>query len=219
MEDLEIHQMDIVAAFLGGDLEEEIYMEQPEGFEQKDGLVCLLRRSLYGPKQAPRIRNKKLHEYLIKIGFMQSTLDHCLYIKEGIYLAVWVDDLILIGRSMDAITEIKRRLGNEFEMKDLGELKNFLGIHVTRDRTARVLTIDQEAYTNTILERFNMQDSKPVSHVSVSGVVRALDSSSTRSIAPISIDVSGVSYLCGILVRSTQLISAEALGVSSLCRT
>ena len=92
--DMLIHQMDEVTAFLNGNLEEEIYIEQPEGYSKSGDLVCHLKKSIYSLKQSPRCWNKELQEYLTSIGFMQSTADPCVFIKvEGTLtvVAVYVD--------------------------------------------------------------------------------------------------------------------------------
>src|SRR5579859_4934380 len=165
---LEIHQMDVVTAFLAGELEEEIYMEQPEGFmvgTKEDDLVCRLRKSLYGLKQAPRIWNRKIRDFLESIGFEQTYSDPCVYINKttGIIIAMWVDDLIIFGKDMASINDLKVQLNEEYEMKDLGELKYFLGIQVHRDRERKIIHINQSGYNRTILERYGMQNSKPAS--------------------------------------------------------
>jgi hypothetical protein len=165
---LEIHQMDVVTAFLAGELEEEIFMEQPEGFEvgnKEDDLVCRLRRSLYGLKQAPRVWNQRIRLFLKSIGFDQTYSDPCVYINKetDIIIAMWVDDLIIFGKDMVSINNLKVQLNEEYEMKDLGELKYFLGIQVHRDRERKIIHINQSGYNRTILERYGMQNSKPAS--------------------------------------------------------
>ena len=102
---LEIHQMDVVTAFLVGELEEEIYMEQPEGFEvgtKEEDLVCRLRKSLYGLKQALRVWNQKIRNFLKSIGFNQTYSDPCVYINKEteVIVAMWVDDLIIFRKDM-----------------------------------------------------------------------------------------------------------------------
>jgi len=161
--DLHIHQMDVVTAFLAGELAEEIYMEQPEGFEIGEDLVCKLLRSLYGLKQAPRIWNQRIRRFLKSIGFEQTHSDPCVYINKetGIIIAMWVDDLIIFGRDMTHINVLKSALKAEYEMKDIGELTYFLGIQVHRDRQQKLIHIDQSGYIRMILERYGMQDSKP----------------------------------------------------------
>jgi len=168
VEDLEMDQMDVVAAFLASELDEYMYMEQPEGFERygKDGelLVCLVRKSLYGFKQSARLWNRKLREFLKRIGFYQLHSDHCVYINKdtGVILAMWVDDLIIFGKSRVQVDKMKDQLRSEFEMKDLGPLRYFVGILVQRDRERRTLRIDQSGYIDMILQHFDMENSTPV---------------------------------------------------------
>jgi Reverse transcriptase (RNA-dependent DNA polymerase) len=177
MEDLEIHQMDIVTAFLLGDLEEHIYMDQPEGFEQegKDGerLVYKVRRGLYGLKQSARNWYRKLRRYLESIGFIRCHADHCIYFNSatGVIIAVWVDDLTILGRTVDIINSVKKNLTDTFEMKDLGELEYFLGIQVIRDRAGHGIHINQSRYISMILNRFSMLESNPVSAPMAIGTV------------------------------------------------
>ena len=139
-ENLHIEQMDVTTAFLNGKLEEEVYMRQPEGREVKgsEEKVCQLHRSIYGLKQAPRCWNSVLDKCLRGLGFSQAACDPCLYISEGekpVILAVYVDDLILTGESIEKLGNVKMELKSKFKMKDLGELREFLGMEVARDRT------------------------------------------------------------------------------------
>jgi len=166
LEQWEIHGMDVITAYLLGLLDEEIYMIQPEGFVKtgmKRILVCRVLRSLYGLKQAARVWNQKIHTFLIKIGFVRSSADPCLYIdtKRNIYITIWVDDLLIAGKNGRDIAAVKVQLAGEFEMKDLGELKHFLGMRITR--TSGGISIDQGGYVRQVLERYGMSNSKPVS--------------------------------------------------------
>ena len=117
---LEIHQMDVVTAFLAGKLKEEIYMEQPEGFKIGMNLVCKLLRSLYGLQQAPRIWNRRIRKFLKSIGFDQTHSDPCVYINKEtrVIIAMWVDDLVIFGKDTASINELKAELKKEYEMKD-----------------------------------------------------------------------------------------------------
>src|SRR5947199_9239211 len=95
--------MDVITAYLLGKLDEEIYMMQPEGFIKmgmKRNMVCRLLRSLYGLKQAARDWNLKIHAFLVKLGFLRSSSDPCLYIdaKRCLYITIWVHDLLIVGR-------------------------------------------------------------------------------------------------------------------------
>ena len=133
-----LHQMDVKNAFLHGDLQEEVYMEQPPGYVHAvhPEFVCRLKKALYGLKQAPRAWSDKIGQYLVTIGFQISKADFSLYVRKtekGIMLLViYVDDLIITGDSDEDILHVKMLLKQKFEMKDLGELRYFLGIEVIR---------------------------------------------------------------------------------------
>ncbi len=166
--DLEIEQMDVVTAFLNGDLKEEIYMEIPEGLRNHTNTkkVCKLMKSLYGLKQSPRMWYFKMHEFLLGLGFESSQNDPCLYVRHStagvLLIGLYVDDLLIAGSSRSEIALIKKKLSQRFEMKDMGTAKVILGIEVSRDRQKKKLFINQAEYTRSVLERFGMIDSKPV---------------------------------------------------------
>lgn len=160
---LEIDQMDAVSAFLQGEIDTEIYMQQPPTYE-KGSEVCLLHKSIYGLKQASRLWNNKLDRVLQDIGFKRSKVDPCIYynIDLKMFIAVWVDDLIIFSISKEEKVKIKEKLKEQFSMKDLGEVKQCIGLNVTRDRDGGKLMIDQEKYINEILNKFGMEECKPV---------------------------------------------------------
>ena len=143
--DMILHQMDVVTAFLNGTLEENIYMQQPAGYIQpgKEKLVCKLKKSIYGLKQFPRCWNKAFKEYMESIGFKQSNADPCIFIKteesEKIIVAVYVDDLIIATKTNEKMEEVKKSLSSRFKMKDLGRLHHCLGITIEYDETRRCL--------------------------------------------------------------------------------
>ena len=168
-QDLEIEQLDVKTAFLHGDLEEEIYMQQPEGFEdkRKEDLVCKLKKSLYGLKQAPRQWYKKFDSFMVGHGYQRTAADYCVYFKrypgeKFIILLLYVDDMLIVGQDRAQISKLKEELAESFEMKDLGPAKQILGMEITRDRKNRRLWLSQERYVERILERFNMKEAKPV---------------------------------------------------------
>ena len=128
-----LYQLDVKNAFLNAELEEEVYIEQPQGYMHKQypNYVCKLKKALSRLKQAPRAWNHKLIEYLVKCDFIVSDSDSSLYIKHNgnhiVLLCIYVDDLILTG---SCGKDIKDRLKKEFKISDLGELRYFLGIEI-----------------------------------------------------------------------------------------
>ncbi|GKV27750.1 hypothetical protein SLEP1_g36885 [Rubroshorea leprosula] len=164
------HKLDVKAAFLHGDLHEEIYMDQPEGFEEegKEGMVCKLKKSLYGLKQAPRQWYKKFDSFMTSHGYKRTNANPCVYIRSFpngnfIILLLYVDDMLILGQDVEKICKLKLELSKSFNMKDLGPAKQILGMASTCDKKARKLWLSQEKYVERMLERFNMKHAKPVS--------------------------------------------------------
>jgi len=144
--DLEIEQLDVKTAFLHGDLEEEIYMEQPEGFKvaKKEHLVCKLNKSLYGLKQTPRQWYKKFESFMTNLGYHNAQADQCVFMKryvdgDFIILLLYVDDMLIVGNSTKRIALLKKTLSKSFAMKDLGSTKQILGMKIYRDRSEKKL--------------------------------------------------------------------------------
>ena len=165
----QLHQMDVTTAFLHGELSEEVYMEQPEGYivPGKEHMVCRLKRSIYGLKQAPRCWNYALDKRLKEMGFKQTSGDPCLYVssdQEGdvFIIAVYIDDIILGGMSEAKMKEVKKELSQTFKMKDLGPLHHFLGVTVIQDQSTGNIWLGQPLYTENLLLKFGMGDCKPV---------------------------------------------------------
>ena len=171
--DWELHQMDVKSAFLNGNLENEIYMNQPEGYIDKEypNMVCRLRKSLYGLKQSARCWNITMDTFLKSYGYVQATADPCIYLKTEvsdeitklIIIALYVDDCILTSNDLRTLEEEKVSLSLKFEMDDRGEIHYLLGMSIKRDRSTKILMINQKTYLEDILKRFGMYDSKPVS--------------------------------------------------------
>lgn len=157
--DLEIHQMDVKTAFLYGEVEEEIYVEQPPGLDDAEpDLVCKLNKALYGLKQSPRVWYQTLSRFLEEIGWKPLFADSGVFTKDGHYLAVYVDDLLIAGPSLEEIKKIKHELATKFEMTDLGECRYYLGMTVERDRPNRTIRLGQKAYLEKILREFGFWD-------------------------------------------------------------
>ena len=161
-----IHQLDVKSAFLNGVLEEEIYVEQPQGFvsEGKERKVLRLRKALYGLKQAPRAWYSKIDQYFMDRGFRRSKSEPTLYIKsQGQYtllLSLYVDDLIYMGNNTKMMMEFKEDMMKTFEMTDLGLMSYFLGIEVSQRNEG--IFISQKKYTEGLLKKFKMYGCKPV---------------------------------------------------------
>ena len=137
---------------LNGDLKHEVYMKQPEGFVVKgqEHLVYKLKRSIYGLKQSSRCWNSVLDQHLKKLGFVQSVSDPCVYVAsegEMFMIAVHVDDLVLAAKSDKRIGDVKKALGDKFEVKDMGELHHFLGTKVLQNKQNGDVWIGQAAHT------------------------------------------------------------------------
>ncbi|GAQ93484.1 hypothetical protein KFL_015700010 [Klebsormidium nitens] len=161
-ENLEVDQLDIKTAFLNGDLEEEIWMEQPELFETGEKqTACLLKKSLYGLKQAPRAWYLKLTSEMRKLGFEPSAADPALFTKadgngKRTFVAVWVDDSLVVGEKL-AVAEVKEALGKIFTVRDLGPVRYFLGMEVARDRVKRTVKLTQRRAALDLLSEHGME--------------------------------------------------------------
>ena len=169
-EDMELVQMDVKTAFLHGDLHEDIYMQQPEGFIEKgrEHLVCKLKKSLYGLKQAPREWYHKFHSFMLSQGYRRSDIDHCLYTKRAkdgslLILILYVDDMLLAGTNINELAALKSKLNDTFDMKDLGDASHILGMRIVRDRDKKLLYLSQAEYIDKVLKRFNMERGKALS--------------------------------------------------------
>ena len=161
---LHIHQMDVKTAFLYGELEEEIYMEQPDGFKipGEENKVCRLIKSLYGLKQAPKQWHEKFDTTLTSAGFSVNEADKCVYYRygggQGVILCLYVDDILIFGTSTAVIDEIKTFLSRCFDMKDLGPADVILNIKLIKSDDE--ITLRQSHYTEKILSRFGFEECK-----------------------------------------------------------
>jgi len=157
-----IYQMDVVTAFLGSKLEEEVYVSLPEGI-LGNTRVASLNRSLYGLKQSPRCWYTTIDAFLIgEMGFRRGRFDCCIYTDErGSVLALYVDDILITGTSKN-IYHIRQQLKAKFEMVDLGPVSHFLGMVITREEQRRQIYVSQQGYIDRVLETFAMTECKPV---------------------------------------------------------
>lgn len=156
-----VFQFDVKSAFLNGELSEEVFVEQPEGFAVKgrEDWVYKLHKALYGLKQAPRAWNSKINDFFIDAGFTRSMSDPSLYVKKSkgdkiLVVCLYVDDMIYFGTNFQLVTEFRRDMKNKFEMTDLGQLKYFLGMEVIQDEGG--IFLSQKKYAQDLLKRFDM---------------------------------------------------------------
>ena len=162
--DMELHQIDVKTTFLNGNFEEEVYMKQPEGFitNGNDHIVCKLKKSIYGLKQASHQWYLKFHDVIFSFSFMENVIDQCIYHKVNkskiIFLALYMDDILLASNDLGLLHEVKQFLSQQFDMKDMGEAFYVIGIKIKRDGSQRILGLSQETYIDKVLERFRMKD-------------------------------------------------------------
>lgn len=169
-ESMHLMQFDVKTAFLYGDLDEQLYMEQPDGYSKGDNKVCKLVKSLYGLKQAPRQWNKKFDNFLKLFDLNQASVDRCLYFNKDrtLLLAIYVDDGLVAGKDKTQLDRLIAHLRNTFELKT-SNCESFLGFKVVRNETEKTLSISQSHYIDKILEKFNMKDCNTVSTPEVVG--------------------------------------------------
>jgi hypothetical protein len=176
--DHELDQLDVPTAFLNADVDEEVYMELPEGYrEGKEHLVCKLNKALYGLKQAPRNWYLLVSKFIMEtLGFKASVSDPCLFHTRSrtgrlMLLFLFVDDFQVSYHRNDQAewNELKAKLVDRFKTKDMGESKWILGMRITRDRKARTITLDQELYVTKALERYGLAQCRVVSTPEVVG--------------------------------------------------
>ncbi|CAJ2635918.1 unnamed protein product [Trifolium pratense] len=163
--DWPLHQLDVKNAFLNGDLEEEVYMDIPPGFEDKFGSnVCKLNKSLYELKQSPRAWFEKFTYSMKKQGYIQGQADHTLFTKfsqDGkiVVLIVYVDDIVLTGDDIVEMARVKEKLALDFEIKDLGSMRYFLGMEVARSKDG--IVVSQQKYILDLLKETGMSGCRP----------------------------------------------------------
>jgi hypothetical protein len=166
-----LRHVDIVGAFLNGEMDQQVFMKQPEGFVEpgKADHVCELLKALYGLKQAGMVWNKRFIEFLVdKLGFRRVCADPCIYIvnkdNSSIIMGVHVDDTLMVHNNTTLCDHVVQQLSDEFDITDLGEPTRLLGMRLRRPTETGPIMLDQVAYIIELLKRFNMVDSNP-SHV------------------------------------------------------
>lgn len=180
-----IYQLDVKSAFLHGELSEEVYVEQPRGYEQQgnENKVYKLRKALYGLKQAPRAWFSRIEAHFLKEGFQRCPSEQTLFVKlckEGkiLIVSVYVDDLIFTGDGESMMHEFKSSMMREFDMTDLGKMRFFLGIEVLQNSDG--IYICQKKYALDVLKRFGMEESNSVKSPIVPGFKISRDEDGTK---------------------------------------
>lgn len=211
-----VYQFDVKSAFLHGELNEVVFVEQPRGYELKgeETKVYKLKKALYGLKQAPRAWYKKLESYFIKEGFERCPSEHTLFTKSEdenfLIVSVYVDDLIFTGNDITMIERFKRSMKQEFEMSDLGKMKYFLGVEVVQSNAG--IFINQRKYANEVLERFNMKNCNPVRTPIIPGFKLVKDDTGTG------VDATTYKQMVGSLMYLTTTRPDLAFVVSLISR-
>lgn len=168
-----IYQPDVKSSFLHGELKEDVFVEQPQGYEVagKKGMVYKLHKALYGLKQAPRAWFSRIEAYFVKEGFVSSSSEQTLFIKQKggkiLIVSIYVDDLLFTSNDEELLNEFKRSMKDEFDMTDLGKMRYFLGIEMMQK--ADGIFICQRKYVAELIERFGMQNYNSVCNPIVPG--------------------------------------------------
>ncbi|CAI7910175.1 unnamed protein product [Closterium sp. NIES-54] len=166
--DYELHSLDFSTAFLQGSLHEEIWLHQPPGFTGSfpTGTQWSLRRPVHGLRQAPREWHDTFRTTLATLGFVPSTADPSLFLRTDtslppFYVLVYVDDLVFATADTEALTLVKSELQKGHTCTDMGELRSYLGLQITRDRARRTITLTQSHMVHQVLQGFGFQYSSP----------------------------------------------------------
>jgi hypothetical protein len=191
--DLELCHVDIDTAFLYAPIKEDVYIRQPLGFSDGTSKVCHLKRYLYGLKQSPREFNLLLRAWLVDHGWHQCVSDPCICIfRTGqvfAMIALYVDDIPAACNDAAWLASFKAQLGARFKIKDLGDLSQLLGMHITGDRSARTILLDQSKYMRDILAKYGMTGSKPSSLPMDPGFLAGLAHLNSPSLTGVAKDV------------------------------
>ncbi|CAI7890608.1 unnamed protein product [Closterium sp. NIES-53] len=158
-----VKQVDVTTAFLNGVLEEEIFLAQPEGFDDCSGRVLKLKKALYGLKQAPRQWYLKLRDVLEEVGFTPLTADHSLFMlgegEQRRFLVVYVDDIFIFSPSSDLVKEVMLKLQDKFKCKALGDVNFYLELHIERDVEKWCMWVHQRKYLEALAANFGKSES------------------------------------------------------------
>ena len=197
--DYEIDQMDVSTAFLVPELKEDIFMEQPKGFEKlgQENKVCKLNKSLYGLKQASHEWNKNFNKTLLDLKFTALKTDPCIYVRneeneEKFYIVLYVDDFLLICKNRESLNLVKNQLSSKYDLHDLGPVEQFLNMVITRNRKYRTIHLSQIMQIQNVLELTAMENCVPVHHPFCSSLV--LNSTQSPSTEKEKLEMKNIPY-------------------------
>lgn len=166
IEKMKIKQLDIKTAFLNGHIDEDLFMSQPEGYDDNSGKVCKLFKSLYGLKQASYSWNIEIDKFIRRLGFIQCQSDYCIYFsdteKSKSFIILYVDDLLILSADENYINSLIGSFSSQYETKVMDKFDYFLGINIHHDIQNNILSLNQCKYVNEILVKFGMIDCKGV---------------------------------------------------------
>lgn len=161
---LKLRQFDIKTAFLNGKIKETVYMQQPKGYEDGTERVCLLKRSLYGLKQASRCWNARFTEVIKGFGLKATDADPCVFTNNSkddqLILAIHIDDGLIVGKTQAVIDKLLKNLKMEFDVV-VSEANMYLGLQIEQFSDGSIF-VHQEAYARKVIKRFNLEDANPV---------------------------------------------------------
>jgi hypothetical protein len=219
-----MRSVDITAAFTHGDLDETIYMRQPEGFHVGDpDDVCILDKALYGLKQAARQWNLKRHAALLEMGFQRLESDRSIYLyvrgEVRIIIPVYVDDITFVSKVESALDEVVLELSKYFKLRDLGPTRFLLGIQIERDWEKRSISLSQRQHIVDKLEQFGMANCNSVTTPMQPGTVLSLDMCPKTPEAALAVDKERYGSAVGaLLYLATSTRPDISYAVGSLAR-
>ena len=194
MKNFKFMTFDVKTAFLYGNIQENLYMKMPEGYDV-DGKICKLKKALYGLKQAPAMWNQRLKEFLKKHGFIQLKTEQCVFVdsEKTMILAIHVDDGLLTGSNPNKMKKFLVQLSSEFKVTVHENLDTYLGIKFTNQNGK--LKLSQESYALQVAETYKLQDAKPVSTPFAVGTKHDPDSNKQEVSFPFREAVGSLLYL------------------------
>jgi hypothetical protein len=218
--DLDVIHLDVKTAFLNGDLDETIYMQKPAGFVCSDpNKVLKLNKAIYGLKQASRAWHKKVDSCMLTDGYKRSDIEPCLYTKivgnNKTMVTLYVDDFLIFSNDQEELKHLKAMLCNNFKIKDLGQVKECLGMSVRFDKKKGIVTLSQKKYVDELLRKFNMFECKTV-NTPMEANLKSKKENITNCQNPYQQLIGSLMYLA-VLTRADIAYSVSYLSQFNIC--